>query len=646
MNKYIMKQYNLEGKEYIIFLERNKIKSIFGSNKFINKIKTKFKKKCIEVIILNDLKDSRYYNYDGKKISYDNIDYPTFGKLYILFDTCNLKNIKHVNYYNINLYFFQMKSFVHNFLIFLAQSLGAHEISWKCTIENKQTNSRSLSGSLGAYGVQNKQEIKMENEKENKMTNDLKLEYDNNGTELFFSTMNNEISWGVKIYKIIQTSSVSSYDVIKYSRNDNILENFLENNRYFKYEFFMNNDFLIDFVRKRRNGMTSIHHEILFYDNHRSMFNYYNKLGVKYLGNLGFKYSNEITENNYDKTIYHVKFYNTKELEKVTLMNIVQEKTIKQLLLESDKIIEEICKKEIEQKDEETEFEVVGIIKNEEETKEEKEENEKKEKEEKEENEKKEKLYVKNKKRNSIYVILQKYKYYFGYLENRNETLDIQKIRFLKNTLKEDDKLENEELNYYFSKIQDDFLLLIVNDILESIDMEERYETLIVDIKNLTSSIDEKNNFPEIEFIKNSNFYIDNDTINSILNKIPKYESYKNIKEQENEKKLYKKYKNITKIELVNKANGNNYAACDGVYIIDENQLINEQGVFINKKKNRFIANCNGGWILTSTEYLKAIIEESVGKTDHYFGGFHASISTDAPIALSKWKEYDVNIKN
>ena len=38
------------------------------------------------------------------------------------------------------------------------------------------------------------------------------------------------------------------------------------------------------------------------------MFNYYNKLGVKYLGNLGFQYSGETSENNYDKTIYHVSF--------------------------------------------------------------------------------------------------------------------------------------------------------------------------------------------------------------------------------------------------------------------------------------------------------------------------------------------------
>lgn len=596
-----MTVHNLENKHYIIFLERNKINSIFGREHFINKIKGKFNKKCIDVIILDELKDSLEYKYNGKDIIYDNIKYPTFGKLYILFDTCNFENIQRVNYFNINLYFFQMKAFVHNFLIFLAQSLGAHEISWKCTIENKQNNSRTISGTLGAHGVQNKQEIKIEEENENKISNDLKLEYDNKGSELFFSILDNETPWGVKIYKLLEKSCVSHYDTIKYRRNDNIFENFLKNNRYFKYEFFLNNDFLIDFVRKRHNGMTSIHHEILFYDNHRSMFNYYNKLGVKYLGKLGFQYSNETTENNYDKTIYHVKFYDTEALEKVTLMNIVHEKSINQLVIESDEIIKEICK------DEKMNFDL--------------------------------------KRRHSIHIILQKFKYYFNYVQDDNETKNIQKVRFIKNTLKEDNKISKNNLNHYLSKIQDEFLLYVVNDILNSLDMDERYELLINDINNLSTIIDKTDVFSEIEFIKNSNFYIDNDIINSILNKIPKYETYKNIKERENEKKLYKKYKNITKIELVNKVNGNNYASCDGIYNIDETQIVNKQPIFLNTKKKRFIANSNGGWILTSTEYLKAIIDESVNKTDHYFGGFHASTTSDAPIAMSKWKEYDIDIK-
>ena len=465
----------------------------------------------------------------------------------------------------------------------------------------KQNSSRTLSGTLGTHGIKSKQEIKLENEKENKISNDLKLEYDNNGSELFFSTMNNEIPWGVKIYKLIETSCVSYYDIIKYRRNDNIVENFLKNNRYFKYEFFLNNDFLIDFVRKRRNGMTSVHHEILFYDNHRSMFNYYNKLGVKYLGNLGFQYSGETSENNYDKTIYHVKFYNTEILEKVTLTNIVQEKTIKQLLLESDEIIQEICKQE--------------------------------------------KMDFNIKRRHSIYIILQKYKYYFNYLENNNETTNIQKIRFLKNTLKADNKLNEDNLNHYLSKIQDEYLLYVVNDILNSLDMEERYELLINDINNLSTLINKTDVFAEIKFIENSNFYNENETINNILNKIKNYDSYKNIKQRENERELFEEYKNITKIELVNKASGNNYASCDGIYVIDKSKLVNKQPIFINEGKQRFIANSNGSWILTANQYLDAIIEESKDKTTHYFGGFHASTTSDAPIALSKWKEYDIDIK-
>ena len=288
---------------------------------------------------------------------------------------------------------------------------------------------------------------------------------------------------------------------------------------------FLNNDFLIDFVRKRHNGMTSIHHEILFYDNHRSMFNYYNKLGVKYLGKLGFQYSNDSTENNYDKTIYHVKFYETEELEKLTLMNIVQEKSINQLLTESDEIIREICK------DEKMNFDL--------------------------------------KRRHSIHIILQKFKYYFNYIQDDNYNQNIHKIRFLKNTLKNDYKLSSEDLNYYLSKTQDDFLLYIVNDILNSLDIEERYECLINDINNLSSIINETDVFSEVKFIHNSVFYTDNETIQTILDKIGNYESYKNIKERENEKELFNEYKNITEIELVNKVDGI-IARYDGIYKIDE----------------------------------------------------------------------------
>ena len=312
---------NLKKFKYIIFLKKYKIFSYFCSNS-IEKIKNKFQKKCINIILINELNEVNNLLYGDKQVMYDNLEYPTFGKLYILFDTNNFDNIPVVNYYSINLYLFKMKAFIHNFLIFLAQSLGANEISWNCNIQHLSTTNTSISSTLSSNNVDLSTGLSREESSENKISNDLKLTYDNNGSELFFSITNNEKPWSVKIYKLLKNPSVSSYDIVKYRRNDNVIKNFLEKNKYFKYDFFKNNDFLIDFVRKRQNGMTSIHHEILFYDNHRSMFNYYNKLGTKYLGRLGFEYTKESNETHHDKTIYHVNFHKTTELEKITLINI------------------------------------------------------------------------------------------------------------------------------------------------------------------------------------------------------------------------------------------------------------------------------------------------------------------------------------
>ena len=88
----------------------------------------------------------------------------------------------------------------------------------------------------------------------------------------------------------------------------------------------------------------------------------------------------------------------------------------------------------------------------------------------------------------------------------------------MKNTLKADDKLNEDDLNHYLSKTHDDFLLYIVDDILNSLDMDERYESLINDINNLSTIINKTDVFAEIKFIVNSNFYIENENINYQIN--------------------------------------------------------------------------------------------------------------------------------
>ena len=593
---------NLEKCKYIIFLEKYKIFSYFCSNS-IEKIKNKFQKKCINIILINELNEVNNLLYGDKQVMYDNLEYPTFGKLYILFDTNNFDNIPVVNYYSINLYLFKMKAFIHNFLIFLAQSLGANEISWNCNIQHLSTSNTSISSTLSSNNVDLSTGLSREESSENKISNDLKLTYDNNGSELFFSITNNEKPWSVKIYKLLKNPSVSSYDIVKYRRNDNVIKNFLENNRYFKYDFFKNNDFLIDFVRKRQNGMTSIHHEILFYDNHRSMFNYYNKLGTKYLGRLGFEYTKESNETHHDKTIYHVNFHKTTELEKITLINIVEEKPIDQLLEESKQVIDELLDTE--------------------------------------------NVEFTNDNKQTLYIVLQKYKYYFKFIEGVSY-MNSKKITFFKHLLKAIYKIINvdyETIKCYLSKTNDEFILHIVNDILNSIDMESRFSLLINDIDKLTKLVPTNDIYADIKYIKDSSYFVESKEVNDILDKVPNYKIYKNICQKDEDKKMYEEYKNIKSIELINKKDGNNYASCSGIYNCDDTSVVNNKYIYINKTKTRFIGYTEGSWILTSTEWLQAIIEESKNINDHGFGGFHSTISSgEVPIALSKWKEYDIKI--
>ena len=171
-------------------------------------------------------------------------------------------------------------------------------------------------------------------------------------SEIFFETTNNELPWCIKIQKIIGDSNIP-YDLVKHWRNDTIIKKFLENNKFFRYEFYIENDLLVDFVRKRQNGMNEVHHEMVFYDKHRSMFNYYNDIGSKYLTSMGLSYSSEHSTSQQTTTFYHVEFYDTNELEKITLSRcIIEDKTILQMKRENEHTIHKI--REMQSKWEET----------------------------------------------------------------------------------------------------------------------------------------------------------------------------------------------------------------------------------------------------------------------------------------------------
>ena len=594
--------------KYIVFLQiDNSCCNInFRSNK-LNELTNKYKTKNINLIILDNLNDIKNIHYDNKTIYYDDLDIPKLGELYILFDVISIKHTEIINYYSYKLFNYKLKYYTHNFLIYLAQSFGAEEITWN--YHSKTLNKDELDIELKGGYESFSQDIKMKNGQilKDEISNKLSIKYDNNGSEIYFQTLQNKYLW---IYDVLNDDDIENLNLdsntIKNLINKIYIENFLLNNSYFSYDFYQKNEFLLDFIRKRQHGMTSINQEIIFNNSHKTIFEYYLELGTDIFSNIGTKYKSSSYESNYDKNIYEIKFYDTNSLESKTITNLMNDKSIKQL------------KKDI--------LDDFNLIKK-----------------------KINKLYNYNIIGNSIQLnILLKIKKYH-IINNLN---DFQICDYIKNLLlecSENNKLTKENLLFYLNVIPDDFFLYICKLILDSYLTTQLFNKLLNDICILTSKYTQLDKYTEILFIKESLFFIegtsgdDNDIIENILNKNNYYNEYKNIEETQKYKELNKLYENITSFELINKSGGSNYANCCGIYTIDTDKLINKQPIYLCSEKQRFIGYSGGIWILTGCQWLEALINDSIDGNKN-FGGFHNSTNSDSVIGLSKWKEYDLII--
>jgi len=229
-----------------------------------------------------------------------------------------------------------------------------------------------------------------------------------------------------------------------------------------------------------------------------------------------------------------------------------------------------------------------------------------------------------------------------------NNLNDFQICDYMKNLLlecNENEKILKDNILFYFNVIHDDFFLYICKLILDSYITTQLFNKLLNDIYILTSKYTKLDKYSEIIFIKESQFYAEDNTyIENILNKINHYDEYKNIEETQKMRELNKQYENIISFELINKPNNNNYANCCGIYKLNTSKLINKKPIYECLEKQRFIGYSGGIWILTGCQWLDALIEESVDGNKN-FGGFHSSINSDIIIGLSKWKEYDLIIK-
>ena len=823
--------------QYIVFVEESKLQApisfLFSSKqKFHDYIKLKFKKKSIRLVILSDVSSGNmkkiatemleeasqrktkneserrqqlrveegydsdsadeddpelyaYQNYYTQRQSfrYDELKYPSFGQLYILFDICNFDNDHIVNYYTMEKYLFQMKEYMHNFLVFLAQSYGADTITWRCTLKNTSSKTSSMGTTIGADAMTVGGTVgvaKSNGESnENAISAELMLQYDNVGSTLFFDTMLNQTSWCVKINSIIRDSIVP-FDDIKYWQNDEVIKNYLGSNRHFRYEFFKSSPFLTDFVRKRQNGMTSIFHEVVLFDSHRTIFDYYIYLGCKYLttNQINMSYTSDIATTSMRSTMYKVVFYPTKILSDITLKTcVIEDKSVEQLKDETIKCIKGIRNRQ-RQWEETYRNSMLYAHKRYRRTIDTNPLNHY------EDGQPSNKMTVLDKRkmrqdvkykdiRNIItrerkmkdnkytmFVILQKYSTYFNICnvvtdgadmntEDYKSNIGLQKVTFLKSLLrsfhkeiymndvvKDDpgDNITTSNIVTYLDKTHSAFLHHMVNHILNSIDMESTLYEYIADIGRLiplfVGDVSTLSQYIHFRFIAESKYFNDLETndqtkisiINNILNTIQYYHKYKQEVERKKDEAIANNHKRnmlikrmlkcrtdspstpsaaspstpsaashstpsaashstplvntefdtikkegddnladdriqtdqerddeinniddtIEYVFMVNKENGSNYASCDGKYVRDDNYIVNSQGAFVNKQKSRFIGWSNGGWILTGTQWLDEIVAKSEDKTDFYFGGFHASISSYDTIASSQWDNYDV----
>lgn len=302
------------GGDIVIFFNKAELIKSFTNNWWWKDAKNLKKKRDVENKMKR--KDIDYYYYTPQKM--ENIDKkykfnddgntPRFNELYFKLKDYNPYKIR---YYTYNNYIKAKEDYKYDYIVNLFTKFGLKYMSWAYIIKSRNSNKKSRVGDIEAQG--NGINVSFSNLEENtELTNMYgSKEFRNTGSINFFNTCFRRVFWYSYCSKNIE-------DTIK---------NLLKDSKIYFYEYYENCYDLQVKMEHRLNSAYEIDYTFEKDETSKLILDKMLKISSMYC-KLGFKVNEEQHNNlSYNKK-YRIEFYSTKELEKVTLENVIWDETL------------------------------------------------------------------------------------------------------------------------------------------------------------------------------------------------------------------------------------------------------------------------------------------------------------------------------
>lgn len=256
-------------------------------------------------------KNINFFYYSASKLKtlgdkftfndHDNI--PKFNELYFKLNDYNPSKVR---YYTYNNYIRASEDYKYDYIINLFTKFGLKYMSWSYSLSNDNKKKKGKKANLGFNN--NNIEIGMDKERDTQNLTKMlgSKEFSNTGAIDFFNSCTRRVFW----------YTFCAMDI------DDVVKKILENSTKYYYEYYCNCEDLQVKLENRLNGVTDLDYTFKKEDYLRVAVNKMTKITNKY-GSLGFKMNNEAIKNNSYNKKYSIKFYDTEELEKTTLENII-----------------------------------------------------------------------------------------------------------------------------------------------------------------------------------------------------------------------------------------------------------------------------------------------------------------------------------